>query len=349
MRAELLQVAADLSRKGEPFVLALVVRREPASSAQVGNMAIVTGDGQFHGWLGGSCIGPSVLREAAAALREDAPRLIALSPDPDAARRPGVTVLPMTCHSGGSVEIYLEPVMPAPQLLVFGVSPTAAALARLGKAMGYCVDVIDPEADTAAFPGADRVMSSCTAAVSQAAAARRGRVFAVVATLGERDEDAAREALAAEPDYLGVVASRRRFAQIREVLAGEGVAADAIESIRNPAGLDINAKAPEEVALSILAEIVQVRRAGGGSTGSDRDTTKQASARLDSPSAGAAPPDSAVGLEARDPICGMAVAVASARHVAEYKGRTYYFCCGGCRQRFLAAPDRYSHEVVSSE
>jgi xanthine dehydrogenase accessory factor len=365
MRAELLQVAADLAGRGEPFVLALVVRREPASSAQVGNMAIVTGDGQFHGWLGGSCIRPTVIREAAVALRDDAPRLIALSPDPDAARRPGVTALAMTCHSGGSVEIYLEPVMPAPRLLVFGASPTAAALARLGKAMGYGVDVVGPDANAASFPEADRVMSGYPPTAGQAAPARRGRLFAVVATLGERDEDAAREALAAQPAYLGVVASRRRFAQIREALAGEGVAAAAIDSIRNPAGLDINAKAPEEVALSILAEIVQVRRARQGDADALRlghESVREAKSpplRIagESHPAGAVrpatephPPEHhSDGSEARDPICGMTVTVAGARHVAEYEGRTYYFCCGGCRQRFLAAPGRYAAEVVSSE
>jgi len=146
MRTELLQLAADLARRGEPFVLAMVVRRESFSSAHQGDMAIITADGSYHGWLGGNCTRPVVRRETARALADGQPRLVALSPDPLREARPGVVALPMTCHSGGSVEIYLEPVLPPPRLLLFGDSPGARALAQLGKAMGYAVEVGDPAA-----------------------------------------------------------------------------------------------------------------------------------------------------------------------------------------------------------
>src|SRR5262244_3579057 len=119
MRCEILQLAAELARKGEAFVMAVVVRREPASSAQDGNTALITEAGDCHGWLGGSCIQSIVLREAAAALAAASPRLISLSPDPDADARPGVASFPMTCHSGGSVDIYLEPVLSPARLVVF--------------------------------------------------------------------------------------------------------------------------------------------------------------------------------------------------------------------------------------
>src|SRR5262245_36042624 len=111
-RAELLQRAADLARHGEPFVLAVVVSRRPASSAQSGNMALITAAGAFEGWLGGSCTQPTVVREAQRAFADGQPRLLVLTPEPEAERRPGVDVFPMTCHSGGSVEIYLQPVLP---------------------------------------------------------------------------------------------------------------------------------------------------------------------------------------------------------------------------------------------
>src|SRR5262245_19175409 len=149
MRAETLQLAGELTRKGEAFVMAVVVRREPASSAQVGNAALITEAGAYHGWLGGSWIQDTVVREGGAALKDASPRLISLSPDPDSDRRAGVATFPMTCHSGGSVDIYLEPVLPAPRLLLFGVSPAAQALARLGKVMGFAVDVVDPDVDRA--------------------------------------------------------------------------------------------------------------------------------------------------------------------------------------------------------
>jgi xanthine dehydrogenase accessory factor len=324
MRTDVLQLAADLARKGEAFVLAVVVRREPASSAQVGNTSLVTESGECHGWLGGSCIQSTVIREALAALKSSTPRLISLSPHADADHRAGVTTFPMTCHSGGSVDVYLDPVLPAARLLVFGVSPAAQALARLGKVMGYAVDAIDPDADREAFPDADRILARINQEdFSGPRALRDGRLFAVVATLGQHDEEATKVALGFEPAYLGVVASRTRFGQIRETLIAGGVPAAALDHIANPAGLDIGARAPEEVALSILAEIVQVRRKGVGS------------------------PDPLSPAEARDPVCGMMVTIATAKHRADHDGRTYYFCCGGCRERFVSAPDRYVAAVVS--
>jgi xanthine dehydrogenase accessory factor len=327
MRAEILQLAAELTRKGEAFVMAVVVRREPASSAQLGNAAIITEAGSCQGWLGGSCIQPTVVREAVAALKDGSPRLISLAPDPNADARPGVTTFPMTCHSGGSVDIYLEPVLPAPRLLLFGVSPTAQALARLGKAMGYSIDVVDPDADRASFPDADRILEMLsTDDASGRPPSQKARLFAVVATLGQHDEEAIQTAFGVEPAYLGVVASRKRFAQIRETLVARGASASALGSITNPAGIDIGARAPEEIALSILAEIVSVQRAAA---------------------APAAVVSQAAAHEARDPVCGMTVVVDTARHRAEHAGHTYYFCCGGCRDRFLATPERYAHAVVS--
>jgi len=324
MRADLLVRAAELTRKGETFVIATVVRREPANSAQVGNTALVEESGVLHGWLGGSCIQPTVVREAAAAIRDGAPRLISLSPDPDADRRPGVATFPMTCHSGGSVEIFIEPVMPAPRLLVFGVSHAAQALARLGAVMGYGVDAIDPEADRETFAGADRIMPEFRASDFKALpASQRRRLFAVVATLGQRDEEATMNALAIEPAYLGVIASRKRFAQIADTLTNRGVPLDALARVTNPAGIDIGARSPEEIALSILAEIVRVRRAA-----SDRDQAAEAAVQ-------------AVADE-RDPVCGMTVSPVGARHRAEHAGRTFYFCCGGCREQFLASPERFT-------
>jgi xanthine dehydrogenase accessory factor len=329
MRAEILQLAAELTRKGEAFVMAIVVRREPASSAQVGNAALITEAGEYHGWLGGSCIQDTVVREAGAALKDASPRLISLSPDPGGDDRIGVATFPMTCHSGGSVDIYLEPVLPAPRLLLFGVSPTAQALARLAKVMGYAVDVVDPDADRASFPDADRLVQALRVEdVAGRPASQKRRLFAVVATLGQHDEEATLTALGVEPAYLGVVASRKRFAQIRETLATRGASATALDSITNPAGIDIGARAPEEVALSILAEIISVRR-----------TAAEQAVAVSQPATPAS--------EAHDPVCGMAVAVETARYRAEHAGRTYYFCCGGCRERFLAAPDRYGAAVVS--
>ena len=301
MRAELLELAADLARRGEPFVLATVVRRESYSSAHQGDMAVITADGAYHGWLGGNCTQPIVKSEAARALSDGKPRLVSLSPEPSRELRPGVIALPMRCHSGGTVDIYLEPVLPAPRLLLYGESPAARALAQLGKAMGYRIDTADSSAPAAP-------------------AGRSEQVFAVVATMGESDEDSVAAALAARPSYVAVVASRKRFAQLRDSLAARGVAREALDSIKNPAGLDIGARLPEEVALSILAEIVQLRRA--------------------QMEAGAPEPVLAERSEI-DPVCGMTVVVAGARHRAGHAGRDFFFCNARCREKFLADPARW--------
>src|SRR5437763_3539667 len=315
MRAELLQLAADLARKGEPFVLAMVVRKQAYSSAQQGDMAVITADGAYHGWLGGNCTQPTVKREARRALAEGTPRLVSLSPEPQTEARPGVLALPMTCHSGGTVDIYLEPVLPAPRLLLFGDSPCARALAQLAKAVGWSVDSVAGEP----VAHADRAFTDYASPEIATLAAAKTRKFAVVATMGEADEDSIFAALSARPEYIGVVASRRRFAEIRESLLARGVASDALDRVKNPAGLDIGAHLPEEVALSILAEIVQLRRSASEPV----------------------QPEPPAELSALDPVCGMTVVVARARHRAEHEGRPFYFCNARCRERFLAEPARY--------
>lgn len=334
MHQALLTLAADLAKRGDAFALATVVRREPPSSARVGDSALVTAGGAFHGWLGGSCTQPIVVREALGAIADGAPRLISLSPDPSSERRPGVTALPMTCHSGGCVDIYIEPVRSSPRLVVFGLSPVAQTVVRLAKAMGYAADVVDPEADRAAFPDADRVIRILDASqVRQPPAARAAPLFAVVATMGERDAEAVRLALELGSVHVGVVASRRRFQQIRDLLLGQGLAPGDLDRVRGPAGLAIGAHAPEEIALSVLAEIVQLRRASAAPVG-----PPAGHAATPAPHAEPGP----VGPTARDPVCGMPVATATAKHRADVGGRTYYFCCGGCREQFLAAPERFA-------
>ncbi len=325
MRNDLLAMAAALGARGEPYVLATVVRRDAPSSAHTGDSAVITRDGTFHGWLGGSCTRPLVVREALRALADGEARLVNLSRDPEAHRRPGMSTLEMTCHSGGMVEVFIQPVRPAPLLVVFGASPGARALVRIARAMGYRTHLVDPEVDGADVPEADHVSSTVDAGATSP------ETFAVVATIGEWDADAVLAALQLEPAYLGVVASRRRFAHVREALEGRGVPRAALDRIRSPAGLDIGARTPEEVALSIMAEIVEHRRraAAGGDHG--------------------AAPAPTVPAEARDPVCGMSVATAGARHRAELRGATYYFCCAGCRDRFVADPAAYVPSVAGAE
>ena len=281
MRPELLPLAASLSERGERFALVTVVRREPPSSARVGDTALVTESGEYHGWAGGGCTRETVVREARRAMADGEPRLLSLTPETNAKPRPGMVALQMTCDSGGTVEIYVEPVLPVPRLVLYGTTPAVDALARIGEARGYRVE--------------------------RGAASPRG-AHVLVAMMGDEDLEVLQKVLRGEPAYVGVIASRKRFAQVRETLIACGVPRAAVERVSAPAGLDIGAKTPEEIALSVMAEIVQKKR---------RLVQKQE-------------PE-----EATDPICGMKVTVAGARHVAALEGKTYYFCCAGCRTKFL--------------
>ena len=316
LRSDLLTLASNLAARDERFALITVVRREPPSSARVGDAAVVTEKGDYHGWVGGGCTRSTVLREALRAIADGEPRLLSLSPEPEQGRRPGVVALPMTCDSGGTVEIYVEPVLPVARLLLFGSSPAVRVLSRIGHAMGYRVEVVDPDADKASFPEAERVSQ----AIAPDAVPRGAHVL--VATMGERDLEAIEAVAARAPAYLGVIASAKRFAQLRDALLARGVSRETLERISAPAGLDIGARSPEEIAVSIMAQIVERRR------------RPAANAPVISEPAQAP-------REAIDPVCGMSVTIAGARHTAEAGGVRYYFCCAGCRTKFLAEPSRY--------
>ena len=284
MRPELLAIAASLSARDERFALVTVVRREPPSSARVGDTALVTDAGEYHGWAGGGCTRETVVREARRAISSGEPRFLCLSPDAASTPRPGMLAVPMTCDSGGTVEIYVEPVLPASRLVLFGDTPAVAALARIGEAMGY------------------RVERGAEAAVKGA--------HVLVATMGDEDLEVLQKVLREEPAYVGVIASRKRFEHVRETLIACGIARAAVERVKAPAGLDIGAKTPEEIALSVMAQMVQEKRR-------------------------VAPVEEEKAPVAIDPICGMTVDIARAKHVAEAKGVTYYFCCNGCKTKFL--------------
>ena len=279
MRPELLPLAASLSARGERFALVTVVRREPPSSARVGDTALVTQSGQYHGWAGGGCTRETVVREAQRAMADGEPRLFCLSPDPKP--RPGMVALQMTCDSGGTVEIYVEPVLPVARLVLYGATPMVDALARIGAAMGWRVE-----------RGGDRLDDA----------------HVLVGTMGDEDLEVLQKVLRAAPAYVGVIASRKRFDHVRETLVACGIPRAAVDKVAVPAGLDIGARTPEEIAVSVMAQIVERRRRNKVETEVQEET---------------------------DPICGMKVAIAGAKHVAELGGKKYYFCCAGCRTRFL--------------
>ncbi len=311
MAEDLLALAQELSRAGEPFALATVVRCVRPTSARPGAKALIRQDGTVAGWVGGSCAEPVVVKEGLRALRDGQPRLIALvGEDPSGpGRREGVLEYPMTCHSGGTIEIFVEPVLPRPALVLVGRGPVIDTLVKLGAAMDFPVSVVSLEP-----PGSSLPPSSAAP-----------NVFVIVASHGAFDEEAVEQALRSGAGYVSLVASRKRAGAVTEALRARGVPLELLGRLKAPAGLDIGAVTPEEIAASILAEVIQVAR-------SRRD---------------GGPPDTRVSVdarevEARDPVCGMSVEVASARYRSEVGGRRFYFCCARCKRMFDEDPVRYA-------
>jgi xanthine dehydrogenase accessory factor len=332
--------AAELEAVGRPFAIATVVAVHRPTSARPGASGIVHPDGTIEGWVGGSCAQPVVVREALRALVDGQPRLLRLSKDvPAEGRRgDGIVELVMTCHSGGTLEIYVEPHLPAPVLWVAGTTPIAGALVALGSAAGWRVSVFDPVVDPAAFPGADQVIAGTELRDTDPSA----MPAVVVATQGVWDEEAVAAALSRNAAYVGLVASPTRAGVVRAWLRDEArIPDDRLAALRAPAGLDLGAETAAEVALSILAELVQVRRGTATFVASPGPATLagQASAPAIEPVV-----DDIVLL---DPVCGMTVDRAHARHLAEHDGVVYAFCSMGCRTSFIREPAVYLTPSVS--
>jgi xanthine dehydrogenase accessory factor len=319
---EVIALAADLSRRGRPFVLATVVWRRAPSSGKEGSTALVTPDRRVRGWLGGACAEPTVIREALRALEEGSPRLLFLGPPEELAARgrEGVVTVPIACQSEGALEVYVEPVLPQPHLVVIGRSPAVGTLASMAGALGWRTVVVDQGGLADDYPGADRVLTSLE--LSNADVTERSVI--VVATQGHYDEAALESALATPAAYVGLVASRTRAEAVLGYLRDRGVADAQISRVHAPAGLDLGRVAHEEIAVAILAELVRERAAGD---------------------LAAAPPVELPAHEALDPVCGMTVDVASAAYRSTFEDTTYYFCSAGCLARFDEDPARFVASV----
>ncbi|MGX0976776.1 xanthine dehydrogenase accessory factor [Roseovarius sp. MBR-51] len=233
-----------------PYAIATVIRTVGATAAKPGARALILADGTItEGWIGGGCVRGAVSRAAQSAIAEGAPRLISIQPEEDLAaqglspgqRHEGRDIARNGCPSKGAMEIFVEPVLPRPELVILGASPVALALATLAQPFGFDVTTPDAMPESGPLPAANHAR------------------MVVIATQGVGDLDALRTALASEADYIGFVASRRKFATLAARL---DATPEALARVHSPAGLAINAVTPEEIALSILAQIVQHRRQG---------------------------------------------------------------------------------------
>ncbi|TXN31250.1 XdhC family protein [Lacisediminihabitans profunda] len=288
--------AQELSSRREPFVRATVVRAQHPTSAHAGDSAIVRENGEIDGFVGGNCVEASVREYSLRALASGEPVLLRVVPgEPSRVQEEGAIEVANPCLSGGRIEIFLEPQLPAARLVIVGATPVAQALAVLGAGLGLEVELTD---GASAMPRAD------DAAL-------------IVASHGRDEEPALEAALRAGVPYVGLVASGTRGAA---VVASLDVDEEQRARVYTPAGLRLGARTPAEIALSILAQLVEERASG----------------RL-AASTPAPPPQTAI-----DPVCGMTVAAVPASLHVEHGGSTVYFCSAGCRTAFLADPERYA-------
>ena len=261
---DVLDIIATRKAAGERFALATVVRTVAATAAKAGAKAVILPDGTIsEGWIGGGCARAAVLKAAKDALADGKSRLVSVQP-PDlladhgvqaGEEQEGVRFAKNMCPSQGTMDIFVEPVLPRPQVVVCGSSPVAVAIADLAKRANFAVTVCAPSAEQAAFDQADRRIEGYALPVEEA-----GARYVVVSTQGRGDEAALLAALAVDVDYVAFVGSRKKAEALKQTLSQRNVPAERLAKLKAPAGLDLGAITPDEIAISILAEIVAVRR-----------------------------------------------------------------------------------------
>ncbi len=254
----LLSAAHRLQQQGTPCALVSVLRVLAPASARPGDKAIVTAEGIQQGWIGGGCAQPAVMRTVRQALQDGRARVIRITPAAEGQMRELDDVLEfgMACHSGGTLELFIDPLLPSPRLVVVGDTPLAVALASLAPRVGLPVTVLAHGADAARFSDAERVIAS-----DEPGADVPSGGFVVVATQGRRDVQGLRAALSLRARQVFFVASARKAQVLKAALLEAGEDAAAVNAIVAPAGPAIGALTPEEIALSVLAAVVAARRA----------------------------------------------------------------------------------------
>ena len=291
----ILRRAALLQEEGRAFALATVTWSRGPSSGKGGSKAIIHPDGRVEGWLGGACASPTVVRHALEALGDGAARVLMLG---EGDLRPGVTDVAMACDSEGAMEVFVEPVLPSPHLMVVGTSPMAETLRGIASVLGWRAEVVSDVGDIA----------------------RAGdRSYIVVATQGHFDEPALEAALATPAAYVGLVASEKRASSVVIWLRERGMRAEALARVHSPAGIDLGRTTHEEIAVSVIAELVAFKAAGAGAQVVEVQMPPQAV----------------------DPVCGMSVEVETAGFVSRHAGSAVYFCAAGCQRAFESDPSAF--------
>lgn len=257
------EAARRMQQAGTPCALVSVIKALPPASAHVGDKAVVTADGEMHGWVGGGCAQPAVIRTVRQALLDGRARTIRIAPAEEGHERDLGDVLEfgMACHSGGTLELFVDPLLPRAEMIVIGNSPVAVSLVQLAPRVGFAVTLVAQGAKVADYPDAYRVIDRDDAATvtPQVGAG----AWVVIATQGRRDLQALGLALSLSARQVSFVASARKAQVLKDSLITAGADADAVAAIVAPAGYPISASTPEEIALSVLAAVVSNRRSAG--------------------------------------------------------------------------------------
>ncbi|MBZ5858332.1 XdhC family protein [Flavihumibacter profundi] len=327
MLDEFLEKSQELRKKQEPFAIAIVVRREAPSSGKTGDKAIVNKFGDIIGWVGGGCVRAIIIKEAEDAMKSGKPRLVRIGNSLHNTHQESVMEYKMTCQSEGTVEVFIEPVLPLPHLVVMGKTAIAKSLVKLAKATGFKVTAVASDAKIDTFEKPDELITRYNLDQVKTGPS----TFIVVATQGEQDETALEQALGKDHSYLGFVSSRKKGQTVMDYLRNAGLNENAIAAIKSPAGIDISAKTPEEVAISILAEIIAVKSELPDAEGFTKfDETREEAGK----------PKFYI-----NPVCGVPVDINNPKHIIEYQGEKVYFCCDGCKTKFELEPEKYMHKA----
>ena len=314
-----IQKAVDYSARQQPFAVATIVSRVIPTSGKPGDRVVISKDGKMEGWIGGGCTKGIILKEAMLAMADGKPRLVKISPD-KLESSVGVISYTMTCQSGGTVQVYIEPILPMPKIHILGKTHIARAVAKIATSIGYEATLIGHNIQDDNFPETDQVVNL----VDYDPTKTDPNTFLVVSTQGEGDEESLKKALNTQCNYIGFVASRKKAQSIFTNIRHMGITFDQIKRIKTPAGIDIHAKTPEEVAISILAEIIQTKR----------QETKE---DISKPKA-----DINLGEDYyMNPVCNIPIQKSTAKYVLEHQGEKVYFCCDGCKVKFEAQPNKY--------
>lgn len=317
--------------KGSDFAVAQIIDRIAPSSGKVGDKAIILDTGELIGWIGGGCVRGIVIKEAMEVIKSKRFMRVRISPEGGTRETANFKEYIMSCQSKGTIEVLIEPIIPQPELIVVGKSNIARKLTALASAADFKVVVLSNDVDPQMFPMAHRVSD----AVDFHSVKNFTNTYIIVTTQGEDDEVSVKKAMQTSAKYVGFVASAKKSEDIRNYLSGKGIASERIAQLRSPVGLDINAKSAGEVAISILAEIIDHFRNGKLSKTESAKTASQEEEAVSEA-------ENKFSEEYYiNPVCNVPVSKKNPKHVIDYKGERVYFCCDGCKVSFEKNPTQY--------